>query len=245
MTYPVPKSSAKRLLLIVIGSLCFSSCSSKSTPSTNEATNVQTFSPTPPFQTKEPENYRAVRTFTFIDSSGKSITTKTTIAKYGVLRLQETQTDSSPAVVQLELSEGHFILYPYEKIYSAANEANSQDADPNQFESSPNRLLHTDSTKTTYEKLGTEEIGGRSLIKYRVVANTSVGASVSISETLMWIDEKVGMPIKSETTSKDGSRITMLLSEISTDVDKSLFQLPAGYREVTLAVLKWRIQLCC
>jgi outer membrane lipoprotein-sorting protein len=241
VTYPVPKSWAKCLLLIVSGSLCFASCSSKTKPPTNEPTNTQTFSSSPPFQTKEPENYRAVRTLTFTDTSGKSTTTKTTIAKFGALRREET--DASPSVVLLELNEGQFMLYPNEKIYSVAGETGSLDTgDPNQVETSPNRLLHTDSATTTYERLGNEQIDGRSVIKYRVVVNTSGGTSVSLSETLMWVDETLGMPVKSETTSKDGSRSTMLLSEISTDLDQGLFQLPADYQKVALADFQSRLR---
>jgi outer membrane lipoprotein-sorting protein len=222
----------------------FNSCSAKSTKPTNQTPEIdKAFSSAPPFPTKEPENYRAVRTQTFTDSSGKSTTTKTTIAKLGVLRREERQTDSSPAIVLLDISEGQFILFPNEKIYSAANETGSQSlADPSQFETSANRLLHTDSTNTTYEKLGTEEIRDRSLIKYRVVVNSFVGSSVSLSETLIWIDETLGMPIKSETASKDGNRSTMELIDISTEVDKSVFQLPTDYQRVAPAEFQRRLR---
>src|SRR4030095_12421907 len=68
-------------LLLVFGIALVSSCSSKSRTATDGANSTdQIISSTPPFQTREPEHYTAVRTITFTNSSGKSFVTKTVIA---------------------------------------------------------------------------------------------------------------------------------------------------------------------
>jgi outer membrane lipoprotein-sorting protein len=94
-------------------------------------------------------------------------------------------------------------------------------------------LLHTDVGATRYQKLGKEAIGQRGTDKYRVVVNAPSAENVSVSETLIWIDEALRMPIKSETKSADGMRVMMELLEISLDVDNVLFQIPKDYQKVT------------
>jgi outer membrane lipoprotein-sorting protein len=78
-------------------------------------------------------------------------------------------------------------------------------------------------------------ISGRKTNKYLVVVNASNAANVTSSETLIWIDEALGMPIRSETKSSDGSRSTMELSELALEVDKNLFVVPADYKKVAFA----------
>jgi outer membrane lipoprotein-sorting protein len=66
-------------------------------------------------------------------------------------------------------------------------------------------------------------------------------ANVSPSETLVWIDEALGMIIRSETKSSDGSHSRMELSEIALEVDQSVFQLPADYQKLPLLELMTRL----
>ena len=87
------------------------------------------------------------------------------------------------------------------------------------LERSPEGLLHAETGNTSYQKLGKEAIAGRNTDKYRVVVNAPSAANVSVSETLIWIDEALKMPVKSETKSPDGTQVSMELSEISLEVD--------------------------
>jgi outer membrane lipoprotein-sorting protein len=101
--------------------------------------------------------------------------------------------------------------------------------------------LHTDgNSATSYQRLGIEVVDGRNTNKYRVVVNESSAGSVSLSETLIWVDETLNMPIKSETVSADGTRVTMQLLEIVLEVDKSLFEIPENYEKVTFSELRKR-----
>jgi hypothetical protein len=49
------------------------------------------------------------------------------------------------------------------------------------------------------------------------------------------------MPIRSETTSPDGTRITMELSNVTRDVDKRIFQVPDDYEKIAFAELRKRL----
>jgi len=235
----LPRLTSHQLSFLV-GLLLLSSCTSKPQGgSGSPQTNEQIVSSTPPFQTKEPEQYTAVRTLTFIEPSGTSTTHKTTIARFQTLRREVTETTDAGSVVFIESDKGRFVLLPDARIYSAVTETSG--IDPTEFESSPEKLLHPDALSTSYQKIGSELISGRNATKYRVAVNTPTAANVSAIETLIWVDESLGMPIKSETTGKDGSRVVMELSNIVLEVDKNLFRIPDGYAKVTATDLRKRL----
>jgi outer membrane lipoprotein-sorting protein len=89
--------------------------------------------------------------------------------------------------------------------------------------------------------MGSESISGRNANKYRIVVNSSAAGNVSQSETLMWIDEALQMPIRSETKSADGTRVTMEVTEIKLDVDGRLFAIPEDYQKIKLSELRKRL----
>ena len=226
-------SLCSSLLLVV------ASCSSQNSAPPSAATETVVSSSTPPFQTKEPERYRATRTITSITADGKTTVTTTSIAKDGEMRRTESEV-ASRRLVFLSLPEGPFVLRPDEKIYANVS-GESVLGTVEDGDISPDKLLHGDDVKSSYQKLGTEVIGGRNTNKYRVVVNSSNAASVTPSETLIWIDEALGMAIRSETKSSDGTSITMELSEIALDVDKDVFEIPEDYQKLPFSVLLERL----
>lgn len=239
-----PRISTEYVLLIVVGTLLLASCSNRSRePTTGVDPTNRIVSSTPPFQTREPDRYRAVRTIIFTDAAGKSVITKTTIARYQALRREETETESTRHLVFLDSDQGRVVVLPEAKIYAEINGSvtNGDWTDSRDFDSSPERLLHSEALLSSYEKLGSESISGRNATKYRVTVNTSPGGNVSSTETVIWIDEGVGMPIKSESKANDGSRTLMELSDLELDVDMNLFRIPAGYEKVTAAELQRRL----
>jgi outer membrane lipoprotein-sorting protein len=210
------------------------SCRSQSdAPVTNNSSANTFVSSTPPFQTREPERYRATRTMTNITATGQTNVIKHAIAKDGELRRIEAEFVSVKMIFVFN-PQGRFVLLPDEKVYVDQAEGSVPGA-TDEDESSADRLLHTESGTSSYQQLGTEMISGRKTNKYLVVVNSANAANVSSSETLIWIDEALGMPIKSETKSSDGSRSTMEVSELSLDVDKNLFQVPFDYKKVAFS----------
>jgi hypothetical protein len=229
MTYLQKREVA--LISVSIALLIVVSCRSQNESITTESPSQETIvSATPPFQTREPERYRAVRTITIVNARGETVLTKeTVVARDGEMRRFE-----SEGTAYLYVSEAKYVLRPAEKIYAELGTF----ADEESPEVSPEGLLHADLGSTSYQNLGSETIGGRKADKYRIVVNNSRAANVSQSETLMWIDEDLQMPIRSETKSSDGTHVTMELSEISLDVDKGLFQVPNDYKKVTFEELR-------
>jgi hypothetical protein len=232
------RTAALAKLLFVL--LLFVGCRSESElPRIDGIASEPVISSTPPFQSKEPERYQATRTVTIVTAGGERVVTKTSIARDGTMRRNESETVSK-RVVYLDVPEGRFALLVDGKVYADLAESDLPASDNEEI--SPERLLHSEAgSNTSYQKMGTETVGGRSANKYRVVVNSSNAGNVTLSETLIWIDEVWNMPIRSETTSPDGTRITMELSEISPDVVRTVFQVPGDYKKITFAELRKRL----
>ena len=227
-----------RLVAVSVVLLVVAACRSQSDSLTNNKQTPDTVvSSTPPFHTKEPDRYRAVRTITTVNAAGETVV-KTSLARDGESRRLE-----SNASVYIDVPEGKFLLVPGEKVYADLGDESTIVADQNdeELEVSPERLLHEDSGKTGYQNLGSEVVLGRNTKKYRIVVNSSAAANVSQSETLMWIDEALQMPVRSETKSADGTRVTMELSDIKMEVDKDLFKVPEGYQKIKFSELRKRL----
>jgi outer membrane lipoprotein-sorting protein len=74
-------------------------------------------------------------------------------------------------------------------------------------------------------------------MKYRVtLTSKSDEGKGGTTESLIWIDDALGMPVKSETTvtggQMNGVKFSMELRDIRQDVDQSLFELPPDYKKV-------------
>lgn len=219
--------------------LLAAACRSQNEPDQNASALPDTvISSTPPFQTKEPDRYQALRTITIVNSAGESLVTRNLIAKDGDLRRNE-----SGKLAYLEIPEGRFLLLPDEKVYA---EITSDDGNEDPVEESgisPEALLNNRAGLTSYQNLGTEVVAGRNSNKYRVVVNASDAENVSLSETLIWIDEKLNMPIKSETRAGDGTRITMELSDFALEVESRVFQVPNDFQRISFTELRKRLNV--
>lgn len=219
--------------------LFFASCAQNQ--SLSGATNANAIiSTTPPFETEEPQRYTATRTITTVTADGRTTITKNSIARNGELRRDESETNGQP-VIYLTLPEGRFILLPEEKLFAASTNDDTAN-DEGASDTSPDRLLHTEMITPGYQSLGTETINGRKLQKYRVVVNNSAGENVSVGETLLWFDEALHMPVRTEINSPHGPRITTELSDVALNVDQRLFEIPKDYQKIEFNKLRERFK---
>jgi outer membrane lipoprotein-sorting protein len=202
-------------------------------------TNANTISSTPPFETNEPERYRATRIITIVAANGQTLVTKYSIARDGDLRRDESDS-TGQHVVYLTLAEERFVLFPDEKIFAAVTNEDLNTGEQ-EAETSPDRLLHTELVTPGYQKLGAETIAGRNLQKYRVVVNSSAGENVSVGETLLWFDEALHMPVRTEISSPNGTHITTELADVVLSVDPKLFEIPKDFQKIDFQKLRERL----
>lgn len=222
-------------VLVALITLTSLSCGSKRDQPTEQSSSTVVTS-TPPFRTKEPETYQAVRSLVFTSAdAAQSTATKLTIARDGDNRREEDNSREQP-VVYLYLSTGSFTVLPHEKIYAETVGPTTSSSTADGFEEA---YVHTAPIQSTYENLGTETVNGATTTKYKVTVNGAHTGSVSQSETLIWIDETLGMPIKSVTRSSVGTQM-MELTQINLKVDKNQFEIPKDYQKVEMQVLQQR-----
>jgi hypothetical protein len=215
-------------------------------PSNDNVDSKPGSSSLPPFPTKEPKTYQARRIVTFNQSStnpdhpSAQRTSTVVIARDGDQRREEHEAGALGTIVYLETAAGRFVLLPKSRLYAAQDDKTTDNgltqlnAEPETM--SPDFLLNESTVATEYQKLGEEVRSGRATTKYRVI--TRSGNPSIASETLIWIDEILGIPVASElaTSNSIGSaRIFMELRDISTEVDSAVFALPANYRKVPMS----------
>jgi hypothetical protein len=243
------KTLARLILLTLL--LTAASCKKSEVAGNENATagNASTAtggtSSTPPFATKEPERYQAVRVITTsgdaTDANSPQIG-RTLIARDGDRRREDYESPAGETISYLQLPEGNYVLLPAKKLYAElkpvgeGSKAGEREAStPPDF--SPDKLLNETRPESRYEKLGPETVNGRAAQKYRVTVLGKTGASRAVTtESIIWIDEQLGMPIRTETTSTGGGatgvKILMELRDIKETVDAGLMGLPADYRKV-------------
>jgi hypothetical protein len=237
------------LLFMLAGAACkrssVESNANSNSSNANAGTAEDVTSSTPPFQTKEPERYQATMvTAGSLGGQAGSIPGMSAltdrqmfIARDGDKRRVETELLPGVKVAYLQLAGGQrYLLYPAKKIYAEVKMDGSSSSNysglgvPSDF--SADKLVNTAPTGAKYEKLGTEQVNGRTTTKYRVTNAGAAGSDAAKTETIIWVDESLGMPIKSETTAQDGTKYSMELRDIKQEVDAGQFELPKDYQKV-------------
>jgi hypothetical protein len=198
---------------------------------------------TPPFSTREPERYQwtSVTTVSTVDraagaeASLSPNTSQVFVARDRDLRREDYELSPGVKVSFLQLPTGRYRLLHSKKLYA---ELGVEEGAPGQAQNvppdfSPERLLNASRTEARYEKLGAEQLNGRATTKYRVTVRSEAGEAKDFqTENLVWVDESLGVPVRTESSSPDGSRYTMELRDIKLDVEASTFALPPDYRKV-------------
>jgi hypothetical protein len=248
-----PKILRPRFLIGLLVCACgfvLPACRSAPPASSTGSAGTRTSAFTPPFSTKEPERYQAIR-ITSVAETGASENSslaqsnQVLIARDGEKRREEYSVGASGPIVHLQIPAGRFLLLPASRMYADLSRA-SHETDPGKgfldsadhsVELSPDQLLNDAHAPATYETLGTETLAGRPTTKYRVDVVTG---TQSQNETLIWIDEALGMPVRSETMSKSSGhslKVTMELKDVKLEVDERLFSWPSDYRKVEQRVI--------
>ena len=249
-----------RLLLVFLASTCgllLPACrGSQLTETSNSGSaSPETLTSTkPPFSTREPERYQAIRLVTVGASSSNSTTSppnqasKVLIARDGAKRREEYISPANEHIIYLEIPAGRFVLLPASKLYAdlaaTQNEAGVTDPVDESAVVSTDELLNEAHHAAKYQTLGTEIIDGRTTTKYRVTTAKASSETNTKPETLVWIDEGLGMPVRSETTygGEGSAKAIMELKDVRLEVDQRLFEIPGDYKKVGARLVQERIR---
>ncbi|MEO8072317.1 MAG: hypothetical protein ABI891_05640 [Acidobacteriota bacterium] len=221
-------NSAKVLFVFLFATILFSSCWLW------QKAESETPAPTPfvakdlksdvPFLNKEPENFQAEFVVT---ASGK--TDKTFMARNGGNRRLDYNVGEKNQFSVVQTIDGKgFLTFKDKKIY-AENSIDSGISDAgNPFDFLTTEWLNQ-KAEVKFEKLDAEN----RLMKYRAVLG-----EIGKSEAVIWIDEKIGLPVKQEFYSTNGEQkiltFTFEMKNFKPQTEESLFEIPKDFRKVSI-----------
>ena len=174
-----------------------------------------------PFSVKEPEVYQAQ----FVTTAG-DVSTVSFYARKGENWRLDMNLDS-PNFVSIVRTDKIYSMSPARKVF--AEMPSDQAADPDFVQDMTAGLL-SQSTATKFETLGRDG----TVTKYRV----SLGEN-GASEAIIYFDETVGIVTREEffslprKTDSDAPEFVYEVRELKSDVDDSVFAIPAGFRKVS------------
>lgn len=99
--------------------------------------------------------------------------------------------------------------------------------------------------------VGEEQQAGRTAVKYRYdrTSQTKTSAGDVKTESFVYIDKDTGLPLRAEIFSEasgnvqgvKGAAFVAEMRDITTDVDQSLFEVPAGYNKIPEAQVRQQV----
>jgi hypothetical protein len=193
---------------------------------------------------REPEKYRAVLVFSAETEGGQKTigipTLSAEIARNGADRRVAFKLPDGSDLIYLEQGNQHIAIMPGRKQYAEL----TPEATGIQLQKlmTPGQVISYLERLKGVERVGDDTMNGRSADKYRyaISTNTSTSAGQVNTEAFFYVDKETGLPLRADITSEatgdvkgvKGAKIVAEMRDISTDVDDSLFQVPAGLNKV-------------
>lgn len=218
-------------------------------PVSNVAATTDEIVNQPPFATKEPEKYSAkiVFAFRYDEAASNFIEQNYFVARDGANRRLDFES-ADREISYLQTADGkQTILLPKQKVYAELT-APEEKAEATTFTNQPNdfslgNLLYAKPINASFVRVGNEEVAGRQTTKYQLDFGTVKESETVRTQTFVWADENLGLPIKTEVIALEndqptGAKNIIELREIKTEVDPQLFEVPLGSRKITFQEIR-------
>jgi hypothetical protein len=218
------------------------------TTNANSSPAIATASPSPAgtsaIATREPEKYRATLVISAETEGGQKTigipTLSAEVARNGADRRVSFKLPDGSDLIYLEQAGKHIVIAPGRKQYAEL----TPEATGFQLHKlmTPGQIVSYIEKLKGVERVGDETLNGRAADKYRyaATANTSTSAGQVNTEAFVYVDKETGLPLRAELYTEasgsvqgvKGAKIVAEMRDISTTVDDSLFQVPAGLKPV-------------
>jgi outer membrane lipoprotein-sorting protein len=242
------------LALLLMASACQQQATTNSTNGTNTMsanapttinTNSIAVDPGTVINTREPEKYRATLIFSAETEGGEKTigipTLSADVARNGQDRRLSFKLPDGSQLIYLDAADKHYIIVPNRKQYAELTaEATGVEL---QKLMTPGQLVAYLSKQKGYERVGEEQLNGRTAEKYRYAAAAKTGAAAGNvrAETFVYVDKETGLPLRSELFTEasgsvegiKGGRVVAEMRDIQTEVNPADFELPAGMNKVS------------
>ena len=257
------KSSLNLSMVVIISIAMFvTGCQQASNTGTTDTTATASpgpsISPSPgdntrsEIDTKEPEGYRAtiiLKAETTGNRQAALPSMTAQVARMGADRRVSFKLLNGEQVVYLNRGDTRYVILPDRKQYA---EINTQSAGFNMPSlMMPAEIVSHLKTRRGFERVGEEQMDGRTVVKYRHAgaARTGTQAGDVNAETFVYVDKETGLPVRTEFLSQasksvqgvQGVKIVTEMRDIKTDVDKALFDVPEGMNKVTAEEVREKV----
>lgn len=207
----------------------------------------------PGIETKEPDKYRATLVLT-AETTGDNNRTipalSAEVARNGDSRSVAFKLPNGEQVIYLDLPDKRYVILPNRKQYA---ELTSESLGFNVARlMTPGQIVDQLKRQRGYERVGEEQVDGRTVTKYRFTgtAQTGTAAGEVKSETFVYVDKDTGLPVRSELNSQatgevkgvKGVKVVAVMKDISTDVAPTQFDIPQGYSKVDPEKLRQQVE---
>jgi hypothetical protein len=216
------------------------------TANANLSTTNANLSPTPATVSaaREPEKYRAVLVLSAETEGGQKTigipSLSAEVARNGADRRVSFKLPDGSDLIYLEQGDKHIVIMPGRKQFAEL----TPEATGFQLQKlmTPGQIVSYLEKLKGIERVGDDTMNGRPADKYRYATTTSTSTSAGQvnTEAFFYVDKDTGLPLRVDLSSEasgnvqgiKGAKIVAEMRDISTNVDDSLFQVPAGLNKV-------------
>ncbi|MDQ3799650.1 MAG: hypothetical protein M3384_09380 [Acidobacteriota bacterium] len=206
-------------------------------------------------ETKEPDVYTATVTLKFETTGDQKVSVpslQAIVARSGEDRRMEFSLPNGEKLIHLDKGGKQFIISPSRRQYAELTK------EALGFEERrllmPGEIVNQVKNIRGVERVGEEQMSGRTVIKYRygATANTATQAGQVNTESFVYVDKETSLPLRSETVVQSqggnvqgvsGIRVGTEMSNISTTADPSLFAEPTDFRKVAPEEVRQQLNL--
>jgi hypothetical protein len=188
-----------------------------------------------PFSTKEPQTYQAEMIVSFPGDAAVTEQRYFT-ARDGERRRTDRELPGKETLSVLELTGGKQLILQQQKKCSPAEDAALPTRQGEAFTDFMTNEWLSERIPASYQEQGAEDVNGKSLKKY------SVKFEKGGSQATVWIDEALGIPVKTEIYDlKDGqisNKVTTEFRNLKLSIDSNVFEKPPGCQNITAKEMK-------
>ncbi|MBA2340806.1 MAG: hypothetical protein H0V88_10450 [Pyrinomonadaceae bacterium] len=198
----------------------------------------------PGLDVREPDKYKATFTLSAQTSGGERVQAlpqlTAEVARNGADHYVKFRTPSNEEIIYLDRADKRFIVLPKRNQYAELTRDSTGFDIPRTM--TPAQMVQYLQNQRGYERVGEEQMNGRTVIKYRFAGatNTNTQAGQVKNETFVFVDKDTGLPLRSElnveaTGQVQGTsalRAVAEMRELQTDFDTSIFNEPTNMNKV-------------
>ncbi len=194
--------------------------------------------------TREPDKYSSTLVFSIQTEGGEKAigipSLSIAVARNGNDRRVEFKLPDGTPLVYLDHDNHHYVIVPSRKQYAEL----TPEATGFQMHKmlTPGQLVESLKNVKGIERAGDETFNGRAAEKYQYskTANTNTKAGEVQANAYIYVDKDTGLPLHAEILAESSgdvkgvkaARVVAEMQNISTNIDSSTFEVPAGYAQV-------------